>query len=309
MLDGIYQSVICFFMAYCLFAPSVPATSSGLGVDDRNRMGVYVACPAIVVMNTYILMNTYRWDWLILLVTAISTLLIFFWTGVYTSFKASAQFFEGGKEVFGTLSFWCILFLTIIICLLPRFLIKSYQKIYMPRDIDVIREQVIQGKFAHLDQYEAYVPPKAGTVSTPSSLENSNGTEPKSSPKAKKQDMSDVPEDLRPIYPPSVAPTATTHNPRSQNGSDGTGWSGGRRSFDHLGSRLSSDRPRPSFDRARASMDKLRSSFEQSRDFTSAARLTRLESSNSGRNSLAMSRPTSYYQTEGGETLGASVTR
>nr|OQO25564.1 hypothetical protein B0A51_07528 [Rachicladosporium sp. CCFEE 5018] len=122
-------------------------------------------------------------------------------------------------------------------------------------------------------------------------------------------------EDMRPIYPPSVAATATTHNPRSNNGSDGTDYTNHRNdsldridrafppvsSTTHAGTPLtpaitepfhtpresferprpSFDRPRPSFDRLRSSMDRTRSSFEQSRDFTSAALLARVESSQS----------------------------
>jgi phospholipid-translocating ATPase len=41
------------------------------------------------------------------------------------------------------------------------------------------------------------------------------------------------------------------------------------------------ERPRPSYDRMRASMDRVRPSFEASNDFTSAARLARVESSHS----------------------------
>jgi len=73
MGDGIYQSVICFFMAYMVFAPATFATENGRGVADTSRMGVYVACATIVVVNTYVLLNTYRWDWLILLIVSIST--------------------------------------------------------------------------------------------------------------------------------------------------------------------------------------------------------------------------------------------
>jgi phospholipid-translocating ATPase len=107
---------------------------------------------------------------------------------------------------------------------------------------------------------------------------------------------------MRPIYPPSTTHTATTH--ARPNGSDGTEYTGhgettanltrlstelGRPSYDRsrlegasgLG-RPSFDRSRTSFDRTRASMDRVRPSYEQSPDFTSAALLTRLESSNSG---------------------------
>jgi phospholipid-translocating ATPase len=107
-------------------------------------------------------------------------------------------------------------------------------------------------------------------------------------------------EDMRPIYPPSVAPTATTNHTRTQTGSDGSNYT--YHSADRQGSiaqppaaiadtldkpvmpvasREISHKSRPSFDRARMSMDRIRPSFEASHDFTSANRLMRLESSQS----------------------------
>ncbi|KAL8802372.1 MAG: hypothetical protein Q9182_003862 [Xanthomendoza sp. 2 TL-2023] len=274
MLDGIYQSVICYYMGHFLFSPARFVTSSGLTINDRPRVGVFIACATIVVVNTYVLMNTYRLDWLMLLLTAISILLIFFWTGVYTAFASSLQFYKAAPQVFGQLSFWAMVLLTTGVCLLPRFAAKAFQKLYMPRDIDIVREQVGQGRFQHLDQYEAYVPP--GKLPSAASSEVSQPA--KAHPRGGKA----LDEDERPMYPPSVANTGTTHNPRSQTGSDGTDYTGHRRSLDQP-PRPSFDRPlRPSFDRMRDSMDRIRPSFEASNDFTSAALLTRLESSHSG---------------------------
>ncbi|KAK4999336.1 phospholipid transporting ATPase, partial [Elasticomyces elasticus] len=117
--------------------------------------------------------------------------------------------------------------------------------------------------------------------------------------------------DERPIYPASVAHTATTYNPRSNNGSDGTDHTARRSSLDRQPlfaassstpdgngagrtslerpnrpsfetPRHSFERPSPSFDRLRTSMDRTRPSFEASNDFTSAAYLARVESSHSG---------------------------
>jgi phospholipid-translocating ATPase len=268
MLDGIYQSLICFFMAYLIFHPATPATHNGLGVDDRPRMGVYVATAAVVVVNVYVLLNTYRWDWLMLLIVAISVLLIWFWTGVYSSFTGSYQFYKAASEVYDQLSFWALTLLVVIICLLPRFTIKSLQKIYRPLDVDIIREQVRQGKFDHLNNYEAYVPPGTTVHKAGSSSELSK-------PIGKVHPTINLPDDELPIYPPSETTTGYTHN-RSQN-SDGTDYSGPR----DLPVRPSMDRARPSFDRIRQSMDKIRPSFEASNDFTSAALLTRMESSHS----------------------------
>jgi phospholipid-translocating ATPase len=274
MFDGIYQSVICFFMGYLLFAPATFMTQNGLAVDDLRRMGVYVACATIAVVNIYVLLNTYRWDWLMLLIVAISILLIWFWTGVYSSFAASFQFYKSAAEVYGTLTFWTLTLLTIIICLLPRFSAKFIQKNFFPLDVDIIREQVRQGKFSGLDELGSTPEKSADSSTTSSELAKplkANGKGPAS-----------IPDSERPLYPPSEA-TAKTRNPRSQNSSDATDKT--RLSLD-LGAITRGHPPsagpvRPSFERSRQSMDRLRPSFEGSRDFTSAALLTRVESSHS----------------------------
>lgn len=268
MLDGIYQSVICFYVSYLLFRPGASATKSGQGVDDTKRMGVYVATSDVAVVNLYILMNTYRWDWLMLLIVALSIGLVFFWTGVWTASATANNFFKAAPEVFGQLSFWCVLLITIAIALLPRLVSKTIQKVYFPRDVDIIREQISQGKYAHLDSDE-YVPSSIGSSTSSEILK----------PAAPRREQN-VADDERPIYPPSVTHTATTHNPRSQSGSDGTEYTRHRESLERP-NRISLDRPRPSYERARASMDRIRPSFEASHDFTSANRLIRLESSHS----------------------------
>jgi phospholipid-translocating ATPase len=278
MLDGIYQSVICFYVTYLLFAPAASVTMNGQDVSDHERMGVYVACSVIIVVNTYILLNTYRWDWLMLLLVAISVLLVFFWTGVYGAFTSAGYFYQAAPQVFGQATFWATIFAAAIMSLLPRFLIKSFQKVYYPYDVDVIREKIRLGDYRYLDENEGSPVGKSPSSSTTSSA----------IAKPSKHDPTDD-DDRRPIYPPSVAPTATTHNPRSQNGSDGTDYTRHRLSleppFEAIESPVtrttSNDRPRPSFDRMRASMDRIRPSYEASNDFTSAAMLTRMESSQS----------------------------
>ena len=258
-------------MPYLLFRPATFNTSNGLDLNDNKRIGVYTATATIVVVNLYILLNTYRWDWLMLLLVSFSILLIWFWTGVYTAFSSSDQFYKAAPEVYGQLSFWVLTLLTVSICLMPRFTIKSFQKLYFPMDVDIIREQIRQGRFKYLDKYEAYVPP--GKVQSAASSDVSQPA------RAVPGTRTPVEDDERPIYPPSLAATGTTHNPRSQTGSDGTDYTGHKSSLERP--RLSIDRPRPSFDRMRNSMDQIRPSFEASNDFTSAALLTRMESSHS----------------------------
>lgn len=284
MLDGVYQSVMVFFIPYLTVINSSFVTFNGLDVSDRLRLGCYIAHPAVITINLYILINTYRWDWLMLLVVVVSDLFIFFWTGVYTSAAASGAFYEAAPQVYAEATFWACYFITPVICIFPRFAVKALQKVYFPYDVDIVREQVTQGKFDRILNPDA---------PAPSLAESSTGTgSSRSSKKSKHVQYASVDEDRRPIYPPSVA----THNTRAQNGSDGTNYTGHDTSIDALPRpisvdmpaepepypvRPSMDRPRPSYDRIRASMDRVRPSFEASHDFTSAARLSRVESSHS----------------------------
>jgi phospholipid-translocating ATPase len=205
-----------------------------------------------------------------MVLVVVSSLLVFFWTGVFSAFKGSAFFYKAASEAFAQPTFWAVTCLTFTMALLPRFVIKFVQKAYFPYDVDIIREQVRQGKFDYLN--------KAAESEETKSEGSSNSDDLVVKP-SKHSDPS-FDEERRPIYPPSVAATATTHNNRSQNGSDGTDYLRNRHSLEPP-VRPSYDRAGPSFDRVRQSMDRIRPSFEQSNDFTSAAMLTRFESSHS----------------------------
>ncbi|KAH7175458.1 hypothetical protein EDB81DRAFT_635374 [Dactylonectria macrodidyma] len=279
MADGIYQSVMVFFIPYLLFMDGTFVTMNGLNVEDRVRFGAYIAHPAVLTINMYILINTYRWDWLMLLIVVISDIFIFFWTGVYTSFTSSEFFFGAAAQVYQEATFWAIFFIVPVICLFPRFAIKALQKVYWPYDVDIIREQEMMGKFSHLSPTDdtADDATVADTRSNKSKSSNSS-----KSRKPKHVPYGSVDEDLRPIYPPSTATRTTTYNQHSQNGSDSTNYTNPRMSMDYpVQARPSIDRARPSYDRMRASMDRVRPSYEASSDFTSAARLSRIESSQS----------------------------
>lgn len=298
MVDGIYQSVISFFIPYIFVILTVAASGNGMDIAERTRLGCYIAHPAVITINTYILINTYRWDWLMLLVVAISDLFIFFWTGIFTSVTTGAgPFYGAAGQVYQELTFWMCLIVTPALCLLPRLVIKCIQKQRFPLDVDIIREQIKQGDFASVEEKASA---EAGTGNNVG-IEGASAASSESSTrkgKAKHAHYASVDEDRRPIYPPSVT---TTHNTRTQNGSDGTNYTmHDRRSMDigrleqedvidgleHTGrgyhvARPSIDRARPSYDRIRASMDRVRPSMEASNDFTSAARLSRIESSHS----------------------------
>ncbi|KAI5966195.1 uncharacterized protein KGF55_000504 [Candida pseudojiufengensis] len=156
MIDGLYQSVISFFFPFLLFYKSFQ-NPQGMTIDHRFFMGVVAACIAVTACDLFVLLKQHRWDWLSLLIYAISILLVYFWTGVWSVNKNySGEFYRAGAQTLGTLGVWCCIFIGIIACLLPTFTIDFLRVNFKPTDVDIIREQVRNGKF---DDYpEGYDP-------------------------------------------------------------------------------------------------------------------------------------------------------
>lgn len=146
MIDALYQSVISFFFPYLMYYKGFQA-SNGLPVDHRFWMGVVVTCIACIACNLYILFHQYRWDWLSALIVALSILIIYTWTGLWTTPLYSAEFYKAAFQIFGTASFWACTFIGVLVCLVPRFFYDFVQKIYWPKDIDIIRECQQRGDF------------------------------------------------------------------------------------------------------------------------------------------------------------------
>jgi phospholipid-translocating ATPase len=255
-------------------------------------MGVYVAANAVLIVNAYVLFNTYRWDWLTLLIQFISTFFFFFWTGVWTASTSSQYFYHGAAQVYGQLSFWVLLFVTIVICLLPRFAVKSLQKVYFPRDVDIIREQVSQGRFDYLKHSDDEFPRAPDAVATAAG-KTTAVAESSASSHAAAAATGVLSRPRRSSFRRSpTAPAATgVLRPGSEDVEAQAGWRAElvatrlsadlqRLSSDggQLAHRLSTS-SRPSFERARRSMDRMRPSFEASDHITSAAMLTRTMSS------------------------------
>lgn len=146
MLDGLYQSVIAFFFPYLMYYASFQ-NHEGLAVDHRFWVGVLVCAIAVTSCNIYVLLQQFRWDWLSLLINALSTLVVFFWTGVWGATVGSGEFYRCGPYLLGTLGFWPCFFVGVVVSVLPRFSFDFLSRNFRPRDIDIIREQSRAGAF------------------------------------------------------------------------------------------------------------------------------------------------------------------
>ncbi|CDK28965.1 unnamed protein product [Kuraishia capsulata CBS 1993] len=162
VIDGLYQSVISFYFPYLLFRHGGFHHQNGMPIDHRFWMGVYSTVISVTSCNAYVLMQQKRWDWLSVLIVCLSTLFVFFWTGVWSSSTGSQEFYKVASQVFGAVSFWACFFCGVLVCLLPRFVIDNLLRLYRPRDIDIIRERVAMGDFK--DYPEGYDPTDSADV-------------------------------------------------------------------------------------------------------------------------------------------------
>lgn len=150
MFDGLYQSVICFFFPYLIYHKTMYVTQNGYGLEHRYYFGTIVTTIAVVSCNLYVLLHQYRWDWFTGLFIAISCLVVFGWTGIWTSSLTSGELWKAGARIYNTPAFWAVFFAGIVFCLLPRFTFDCYNKMLRPKDVEIIREMWKRGDF---DQY------------------------------------------------------------------------------------------------------------------------------------------------------------
>lgn len=149
MLDGLYQSCIAFFFPYCIYRKTMVVTRNGLGLDHRYDIGVMVATIAVVSCNLYILLHQYRWDWFSGLFIGLSCLVLFFWTGIWSSAVGSKDLYKAASRIYATPAFWAVFFVGVVYCLLPWFTLNCYKKFFYPSDVEIVREMWIRGDFDH----------------------------------------------------------------------------------------------------------------------------------------------------------------
>ncbi|KAG7880820.1 hypothetical protein KL937_001667 [Ogataea polymorpha] len=172
MADGLFQSFIAFFFPWFLFRSAAFVNQEGLNVDHRFWVGVFCAHISVTACDLYVLLMQKRWDWLSVLIVGLSILCIFFWTGIWTSSLASQEFYKAASNCYGTVAFWCTFFVGVLLSVLPRLTYEIFNRLYRPKDIDIIRERVAMGAY---NSYSEDYDPTDVTTNKPSS-ESASGT-------------------------------------------------------------------------------------------------------------------------------------
>jgi hypothetical protein len=133
---AVYQSVICYFGVYFFFNDN---SFSSLGYDiDASISSLILGISSIFILNLFATTSWKTWNW----ITHTS-----FW-GSVIPFVAYIAIYSSGREspVYGIFqlftqpSFYCIIFLLIFVSLVPKVILKYYQREIDPNDTDILQE-------------------------------------------------------------------------------------------------------------------------------------------------------------------------
>ncbi|GAA5923616.1 hypothetical protein JCM1841_001303 [Sporobolomyces salmonicolor] len=143
MLDGLYQSVIAFFVPYLvyLWSPTLSVTGRDFAVWE---FGTTVAACAVTAANLFVGLHIRYWTWMVFVIIIGSILSFHVWIAIYQNFQT--YFFENELiYLYGTLNFWMSMLLVQIIAIGPKYLWKYVQSAYYPQDSDIVREMAVLG--------------------------------------------------------------------------------------------------------------------------------------------------------------------
>ncbi|KAI9003711.1 hypothetical protein BC832DRAFT_88201 [Gaertneriomyces semiglobifer] len=153
MFDGIYQSVVIYYVGYFLFKDAILYRQGWSATKDD--MGTLQAFSIIVAVNLYAAMSIRNWTFIMHLALLISLLIWVIYLVIYVGVKSNPTY--GQLDVLlrsGT--FWLALILSVTLALAPRFIADSFRW-FRPDDTAVGREIMKYGS-------QGRVTEAAGTV-------------------------------------------------------------------------------------------------------------------------------------------------
>ncbi|KAI0635354.1 phospholipid-translocating P-type ATPase [Trametes polyzona] len=144
MLDGLYQSAVVFFIPYLIWTLDIAVSWNGKTIESLADFGTTVSVAAIIAANTYVGINTHYWTVITWVIVVGSSVIMLVWIAIYSAFE-SIDFVDEVVVLFGEVTFWAAVLLSVVIALGPRFLVKFFKSTYMPLDKDIVREMWVLG--------------------------------------------------------------------------------------------------------------------------------------------------------------------
>ncbi|KAI0289421.1 hypothetical protein B0F90DRAFT_1812527 [Multifurca ochricompacta] len=140
----LYIRAIVFYIPYLVWTAGSAISWNGKTVESLSDFGTTVAVAAIVTANTYVGINTQYWTVITWVIVLGSSIVMLLWVVIYSYFE-SFDFVHEARRLFGGVTFWVTVILTVSIALLPRVLVKFVSISFVPQDADIIRYMWVKG--------------------------------------------------------------------------------------------------------------------------------------------------------------------
>ncbi|CAO1629582.1 unnamed protein product [Parajaminaea phylloscopi] len=144
VLDGIYQSCVCFFVTLACWHYFPVVSSDGHSMDSIWIFGTTVGAGAVIAANLYAGLAMRYWTVIVWLIQLVSILSYFVWALVYSAFDGTL-YTDTAYWAMATILFWAQILLIVTLSLLPRFFAKAWRTSFMPTNVDLVREAWIKG--------------------------------------------------------------------------------------------------------------------------------------------------------------------
>lgn len=180
ILDGVWQSVMCFVIPYHMYGRAEGAQGPHGGQTSYLfQLGNIIAACVVVSTNTSVVFKARRWNGITvaayLICTAGFFIIPLIIDGVaHTLSDFTWDYYQLSEPMFRTPLFWLTLLVTVTAAILPRFIRQAYHQLFYPDSVDIIREVELLG----LD----LVPPESESKLTELKSLGSSSPEPSPSP-------------------------------------------------------------------------------------------------------------------------------
>ncbi|ORX90477.1 phospholipid-translocating P-type ATPase [Basidiobolus meristosporus CBS 931.73] len=137
IFEGLYQSAICYFAFYFIYTTNVISWSGqDAGIYDLSTS---VAITLITVVSLVIGINAYSWNWM-MFASVFGSILIAFLFGLIYTLLTLAESYGTGLFILQSPSFWITFVVSVVLSLLPRYLVLFIKQVWFYEDIDIVRE-------------------------------------------------------------------------------------------------------------------------------------------------------------------------
>jgi phospholipid-transporting ATPase len=138
-LDGVYQSLVIFYSVYFLFTDDVVSNGPYNGVADLYYMASYASSIGIITVMLRIAMETRHWT-IIEVVGIVLSLIAFIAVLAIEGSVVSIPLYQVFVFDFSSATFYLMIVIVPVMCLLPTWTIRYVRRQYWPEDWHILLE-------------------------------------------------------------------------------------------------------------------------------------------------------------------------